>query len=93
MEKQTVSVQLKDAHKLVNRTDFQRLRSMKDEDIDYSEIPDITELSQFQAVNPKQKRITINIDENVIKYFKSKGKGYQTKINEVLKMFVLKTQK
>ncbi len=36
----------------------------------------------------RKKRITIGIDENVLKFFKSMGTGYQTRINEVLLAFM-----
>lgn len=36
----------------------------------------------------RKKRITIGIDENVLKFFKSMGTGYQTRINDVLEAFM-----
>ena len=37
--------------------------------------------------------ISIRIEEDVIDWFKSFGKGYQTKINEVLKSYMLAIEK
>ena len=35
-----------------------------------------------------KKRITIRIDEDIIEWFRSKGKGYQTLINDALRDYV-----
>lgn len=59
--------------------------------INYSEIPATNEAFWTNAtINlPKKKNaITIRLEPEVIDFFKSKGKGYQTKINAVLKSYV-----
>ncbi|MAX27612.1 MAG: hypothetical protein CMJ19_24205 [Phycisphaeraceae bacterium] len=33
---------------------------------------------------PPKKRITINLDEDIVAFFKTAGEGYQTRINEAL---------
>lgn len=37
----------------------------------------------------EKKRITIRLDEDVVDYFKRQGAGYQTRINDMLKAYVL----
>ena len=37
----------------------------------------------------EKKRVTMNMDQEVAGYFKRKGYGYQTRINAVLKAYVL----
>ena len=64
---------------------------MKDADIDYSEIPELDAafFKKAQLFMPKNKdTITLRIDHDVLEWFKNQGKGYQTKINAVLKTFV-----
>jgi len=59
--------------------------------INYSEIPATNEEFWANATVhlPKKKNaITIRLEPEVIDFFKSKGKGYQTKINAVLKSYV-----
>ena len=78
-----------------SRTDWERINNMRDEDIDLSDIPEITDDQMRRArlrVNgrpvPKGKvRINILLDANIIEYFKMKagGQGYQSLINEALK--------
>ncbi len=37
---------------------------------------------------PKRTRITARFDEDVVKFFKRSGPGYQAKMNEVLRMYM-----
>ncbi len=76
-------------------TDWDRVRSMKDEDIDLSDIPQITEEQMNRAVlrvggKPVDKgkvRVNMYLDTEIVAHFKDKagGRGYQTLINEALK--------
>jgi uncharacterized protein (DUF4415 family) len=45
------------------------------------------QLAQFERVEMKQP-VSIRLDEEVLDYFKSNGRGYQTRINAVLKSYV-----
>jgi len=68
---------------------------MSDEDIDTSEVPEITEEQMKGAtlrfggkqVSKGKVRVNILVDAEVVAYFKSQagGRGYQTLINEALK--------
>jgi len=68
---------------------------MSDEDIDTSEVPEITEEQMKRAtlrvggkpISKGKVRINILLDAEVVAYFKSQagGRGYQTLINEALK--------
>lgn len=64
---------------------------MKDEEIDTSDIPPLTENFFKRAALrlPKRKvAITMRVDADVLDWFKRQGKGYQSRMNAVLKMFV-----
>jgi uncharacterized protein (DUF4415 family) len=45
------------------------------------------QLAQFERVESKQP-ISIRLDDEVLDYFKARGRGYQTRINAVLKSYV-----
>ncbi len=45
-------------------------------------------LEQVFKCEAKKSRITILLDDAVIKYFKQKGRGYQELINQVLRSYV-----
>ena len=78
-----------------SQTDWERINAMSDEDIDTSEIPEITEEQMKRAtlrvggkpISKGKVRINILLDAEVVAYFKSQagGRGYQTLINEALK--------
>lgn len=76
-------------------TDIGRLRKMKDEDIDFSDIPRTTPEFWAKAVVrkglkpvPAKQQITLRIDQDVITFFKEEGRGYQTKINQLLRAYM-----
>jgi len=72
--------------------ELERIRDMKDEDIDYSDIPETDEEfwkdAELVYYPKKKKQLSIRLDPEILEWFKLQGKGYQTKINEVLKNYV-----
>jgi uncharacterized protein (DUF4415 family) len=69
---------------------MKRLKEMKDEEIDYSDIPETDEefWKDAQVIFPARKKVlSIRLDEDVVEWFKAQGKGYQTRINAVLKAY------
>lgn len=75
------------------KSDLARLDALKDEDIDYSEIPDLSALGEefwnkavVKRAEPKI-QVTIRLDREVLDWFKAQGKGYQTRINAVLRAY------
>ncbi len=76
-----------------DKTEYARLDDMKDEDIDYSDAPDMGDNDEFWAKAeikmPRTKQgVFIRLDAVVLDWFKAQGKGYQTKINAVLRSYV-----
>ena len=70
---------------------MKKLEEIKDEDIDFSDIPELDESFWENAVveyPEKKKSVTIRLDTDVLEWFQSKGKGYQTRINSVLRSYV-----
>ncbi|MEA3352076.1 MAG: BrnA antitoxin family protein [Chloroflexota bacterium] len=74
-----------------SRTDWNRLNRMTDEEINYSEIPplddDFFKTGKLRVPEAKP-MISIRMDPVVLKWFRSQGKGYQTRINAVLRMYM-----
>lgn len=72
------------------QTELANLAAMPDEQIDYSDIPATTpeqwrEAEQGRFYRPVKQQLTLRIDADVIAWYKSQGKGYQTRINELLR--------
>jgi len=69
---------------------------MKDEDIDFSDSPELDD-SFFKrplVELPKSKgMITIRVDHDVLEWFKSQGRGYQTRINALLRAYMKANKK
>jgi uncharacterized protein (DUF4415 family) len=71
------------------KSDLARIDRMKDADIDYSDIPplDTTFLKKATtAWPPVKKQLTIRLDADVLAWLKGHGKGYQTRINRILRV-------
>ncbi|MEC4986191.1 MAG: BrnA antitoxin family protein [Oscillatoria sp. PMC 1068.18] len=78
-----------------SQTDWERLDAMTDEDIDFSDCPEITPEMFAKSVvrrglpNDKTKtQITLRIDSDVLEWFKSQDRGYQTQINRLLRAYM-----
>lgn len=89
-----------DIQKLVaerrDKTDWARVDALTDEEIeramrddpDWRDFIDI-DWSKAEIVVPqKKKAISIRLDEDIVDFFQASGKGYQTRINAVLRHFV-----
>ena len=72
-------------------SDLKRLRNLKDEEIDYSDSPELDEAFFKKAVivlpQPKAS-VCIRLDQEVLEWFKTQGKGYQTRINALLRAYM-----
>jgi uncharacterized protein (DUF4415 family) len=70
------------------KSDLAWLDRMEDKDIDYSDIPALDD-SFFTkpAVDwpPTKQQVTVRIDRDVLDWLKAYGKGYQTRINRILR--------
>ena len=71
------------------------LNAMPDETIDYSDIPPLTEEFWQNAVRnpyykPTKTATTVRVDTDVLLWLKSKGKGYQARMNAILRTEMLK---
>ena len=74
------------------------LEAMPDSEIDYSDIPRTDEKFWANAVlfrdrhlyRPVKKSTTVRVDADVLEWLKAKGRGYQTRINAILREAMLK---
>ncbi len=71
--------------------DADELAGLPDQEIDYSDIPELDETfwQNAELVVPDNKeRITLRVDRDILEYFRRGGQGYQTRINAVLRAYV-----
>jgi len=71
-------------------TDLKRLRAMRDADIYFSDIPKLGKsfwkTARLTMPEPKE-RLTIRVDHDVVQWLKKNGRGYQTRINAILRSY------
>ncbi len=64
---------------------------MKDDTIDYSDIPPLNKSFLKKAATtwpPVKKQLTIRLDADVLAWLKAQGRGYQTRINRILRVIM-----
>jgi uncharacterized protein (DUF4415 family) len=75
---------------------WQRVKAMRDEDIDLSDMPE--RLTGWRRVSQpvmdlvpeeNKQQITLRLDAEVLAFFKSTGKRYQSRINAALREYML----
>ena len=74
-----------------SRTDWDYLTSETDKGIDFSDIPrlgpDFWQKAKLRLPRNKDS-ITLRLDHDVLTWFRRSGRGYQTRINGVLRSYV-----
>lgn len=76
---------------LAGKTDWQRLAARTDDELDYSDIPELTEafwLNTNVSMPEPKKQILIRLDSDLLEWLKKGGRGYQTRINAILRAYM-----
>ena len=70
---------------------FKKLATMGDEEIDYSDIPELTEaeLARFIPVKPGEKAVLVTLPDSVVHWLFAKSEGnYQDLIVKALESYI-----
>ena len=71
---------------------LKELAARRDKDIDHSDIPELDEAfwnnARLVLPKPSKRQMTIRFDADLIDWFKSHGKGYQSHMNAVLRAYM-----
>ena len=77
-----------------SQTKYRKLANLKDSEIDFSDIRELTPKDFAKSIVRKglvrqenKKMITIRVDASVLSWYRKLGKGYQTRISELLKAY------
>jgi uncharacterized protein (DUF4415 family) len=91
-EKHIARVSSDEARRLKGKTDYARLDALIDDDDvkavanDPDAMPvDIDWTNAHLTLPPGKEPVTLRLDRDVLKWLRSQGKGYQTRINQVLR--------
>ena len=78
-----------------SRSDWVRVKGMSEEELEASIAADPEDVhapvdwkKAVKGLPPRKRDIHIRIDADVVDWFKQTGRGYQTRINDVLRAFV-----
>ncbi len=73
-----------------SKTDWKRIDSLRDEEIDYAGNPELDREFFAEAVlwPGLKQQISLRLDSEVLSFFRTQGKGYQTTIQAVLRRYV-----
>jgi uncharacterized protein (DUF4415 family) len=72
------------------KAELKALAALPDADIDYSDIPPMDDSFWKNAVRnpyykPTKTSTTVRIDSDVLRWLRSQGKGYQSRLNAILR--------
>ena len=76
--------------------EIRALKRMKDREIDTTDIPPVLDWSKAvvgKFYRPVKKPLTIRLDADVLAWLKGQGKGYQTRINALLRSSMERQQR
>lgn len=74
--------------KSAQAAEIRALKRMKDREIDTTDIPPVLDWSKAvvgKFYRPIKKPLTIRLDADVLDWLKGQGRGYQTRINALLR--------
>jgi uncharacterized protein (DUF4415 family) len=78
-----------------SQTDWARLQTMPDNEIDLSDSPELTPEIFARAIvrrglQPvlRKSQLTLRLDQDVLEWFRQQGQGYQTQINALLRAYM-----
>jgi uncharacterized protein (DUF4415 family) len=98
MKTKTVSYKLETLPALTaaGRAKLKALAARPQSEIDTSELPEWTDAQWKTAVRgkfyrPNKKQITAKVDADVLDWLKSQGKGYQSRMNAILRREMLES--
>lgn len=70
------------------KKDIAGIGAMSDEEIDLTEMPEVIDWSGAEIgkfYRPAKKSVTIRLDADVLQWLKAYGRGYQTRVNGLLR--------
>ncbi len=75
---------------VAQRTEVEALESLSEDSIDTSDIPPLSDRFWKNAVRnpfyrPLKSQLTVRVDSDVLAWLRSAGRGYQTKLNTILR--------
>jgi len=70
------------------KSEMKDLVALRDSQIDFSDVPEVRDWNRAvvgKFYRPIKKSLTIRLDADVLAWLKAQGRGYQTRINKLLR--------
>lgn len=74
----------------ISKERLKNIEAIPDEDIDYSDIPELDAAFWEKAelrLPERKKAVYIRLDADLLEWMKAQGKGYQSRINAILRAY------
>ena len=75
----------------ISKERLKTIEALRDEEIDYSDIPETDEAfwekAELRMPKPK-KGVYLRLDQDLLDWLKGQGPGYQTRINAILRAYM-----
>ena len=75
----------------ISRQRLKEIEGIRDEDIDYSDIPETDAAFWANAelrIPQTKKGVYLRLDQDVLEWLKAQGPGYQARINTILRAYM-----
>jgi uncharacterized protein (DUF4415 family) len=75
----------------ISRERLEKIESISDDEIDYSDIPETDAAFWANAelrLPPPKKGVYLRLDQDLLDWLKGQGPGYQTRINAILRAYM-----
>lgn len=81
-----------DTTKKPSRTDWESLAIMTDEEIDYSDIPPLSDtfFKRAKVWRPQQPKVTVTVelDADILEWFKAEAEDWEARMQTALRLYV-----
>lgn len=75
--------------KKLSKAELKAIDELEDKDIDYSDIPQLDgeffQKAMLMSEEVKKTKISLRLDNDVLAWLKERGRGYQTRVNRILR--------
>ena len=79
------SITLSEAKSMLTQERIEQLKTLAEQPVDTSDIPELTKDDFFKMYRPIKKSLSIRLDSDIVAWLKSYGKGYQSRINSIFR--------
>lgn len=72
------------------KSDLKRIDALTDDSINYTDIAELDDQFFKEAkivMPPGKKQLTIRLDKDMLEWMQSQGRGYQSRINAILRAY------